>query len=430
LARVADFSGVVSKGCGRALAVADLATLMMAEAVNEGAGDLFAGTQYRYLERLDAGGMGEVYLVEHRQLFRTFVAKMLHAALVQYPQVVDRMRLEAQALGQLNHPNVVTAAGFGTSADGRPFLVLEHLKGRTLREELAVRGALPTEEAIGHTLALLDGLRAAHALGIVHRDIKPDNLFLATGPSGERVLKILDFGIARVLPTAPAAAPRPLALPTESGAVIGTPRFLSPEGAVGARVDTRADLYAAALMLYTMVAGRGPFDHVSVTSDVMKAHVSEAPALPSLYAPSALPPGLDELLLRALAKDPAERFQTAEMLSSALREVADKAGLTVLPVDAPFSNSARFPETPRSSHAPTAATITHTGFRPSAPPATPPRDQVNPFAPTATAELGMPFAAGQPRRISAPLLALVFLLSAVAAAAAAAGVVTLLVGQR
>jgi serine/threonine protein kinase len=398
-------SGGVSKGCGRAAAVADLAAVdVMAEAVSEGAGDPFAGTQYRNLERLDAGGMGEVYLVEHRLLFRTFVAKMLHAELANYPQVVDRMRLEAQALGQLDHPNVVSATGFGTSADGRPFLVLEHLKGRTLREELAERGALPPEEAIGHTLALLDGLRAAHALGIVHRDIKPDNLFLAKGPGGERVLKILDFGIARVLPTAPATAPRPLALPTESGAVIGTPRFLSPEGAVGARVDTRADLYAAALMLYTMVAGRGPFDHVSVGMELLKAHVSEAPARASYYAPAPLPPGLDELLLTALAKDPASRFQTAETLSAALRQVAGRAGLAV----------------PR---------VENRGGGASAP-VTPPHDAVNPFAPTAAAEPGISSENGRARRISAPWLALVFLVTAVASAAAAAGVVTLLVAHR
>ena len=125
----------------------------MADASTAGVSDPFEGTAYRNVRRLDEGGMGEVYLVEHRQLFRTFVAKVLQATFSSLPQVVDRMRLEAQALGQLNHPNVVSATGFGTSSDGRPFLVLEHLKGRTLREELAERGKLPLAEAVGFARA-------------------------------------------------------------------------------------------------------------------------------------------------------------------------------------------------------------------------------------------------------------------------------------
>lgn len=372
--------------------------------------------------------MGEVYLVEHRQLFRTFVAKLLHATFVSYPQVVDRVRLEAQALGQLNHPNVVSATGFGTSADGRPFLVLEHLKGRTLREELAERGALPLGEALGYTLALLDGLAAAHALGIVHRDIKPDNLFLAQAGGGERILKILDFGIARVLPTAPASAPQPLALPTETGAVIGTPRFLSPEGALGARVDTRADLYAAALMLYTMLAGRGPFDHVKEGEDLIRAHAKEVPAPPSRYSATPLPAGMDDVLLKALAKDPAERFQTAEALSAALRSVAAGAGLALPPTQAGARPTPTHPLTlstpPKSLPLPDPGT-TRTSIRPSAPPSRASGTTVNPFAATenATPNAGT-------KRISAVLLALVFLLSVVASAAVAAGVVTLLAGRR
>lgn len=399
----------------------------MASASTAGVSDPFEGTAYRLVRRLDEGGMGEVYLVEHRQLFRTFVAKLLHATFVSYPQVVDRVRLEAQALGQLNHPNVVSATGFGTSADGRPFLVLEHLKGRTLREELAERGALPLGEALAYTLALLDGLAAAHALGIVHRDIKPDNLFLTQAASGERVLKILDFGIARVLPTAPASAPKPLALPTETGAVIGTPRFLSPEGALGARVDTRADLYAAALMLYTMLAGRGPFDHVKEGEELIRAHTTEVPAPPSRYAPVPLPAGLDELLLKALAKDPAERFQTAEALSAALRGVAAHAGVAVPPVHAarPTPTHPLPLETPPKTPAVADPGTTRTSIRPSAPPSRSSGGTVNPFAATenATPE-------GGTKRISAVRLALVFLVSVLASAAVAAGVVTLLVSSR
>lgn len=279
--------------------------------------DPFAGTQYRALERIDAGGMGEVFLVEHRHLRRTFVAKALHTPLSRHPQVVDRMRLEAQSLGRLNHPNIVSIGGFGMTNDGRPFLVMEHLKGRTLEDELVARGRLPLPEALAVTCQLLAGLEAAHALGIVHRDVKPDNLFIVDLPTGGRIVKVLDFGVARVLPTAPPAAPRPLALPTETGAVIGTPRFLSPEAAAGERVDTRADLYGAGLVLYGMIAGRGPFDHVE-GNGLLAAHAVDAPEPPSAHAGYPIPAALDHVVLRTLAKDPAARFQTAAELRAAL----------------------------------------------------------------------------------------------------------------
>jgi eukaryotic-like serine/threonine-protein kinase len=284
------------------------------------AGDPFAGTQYRALERIDAGGMGEVFLVEHRHLRRTFVAKALHTPLARHPQVVDRVRLEAQALGRLNHPNIVSISGFGMTTDGRPFLVMEHLQGRTLEDELAARGRLALREAIAITCQLLSGLEAAHALGIVHRDVKPDNLFLADHPPGGQVVKILDFGVARVLPSAPPTAPRPLVLPTETGAVIGTPRFLSPEAAAGERVDTRADLYGAGLVLYTMVAGRGPFDHVE-GDGLLSAYAVDTPAPPSSHTSERIPVRFDEIVLRALAKDPGARFQTAAELRGALESL-------------------------------------------------------------------------------------------------------------
>jgi len=286
-----------------------------------GADDPFANSPYQCIRPLGEGVMGEVYLVEHRHLHSTFVAKIMRAELAVHPQVVDRMRLEAQTLGRLNHPNIVSVAGFGTSTDARPFLVMEHLRGHTLREEIEARGSLPLAESVRHLRELLSGLSAAHALGIVHRDIKPDNLFLATLSTGANVLKILDFGIARVLPGAPSHAPRPLSLPTATGEVIGTPRFLSPEAAVGVRVDTRADLYAAALVFYTMLTGRGPFDHVEDYVELMEAHAREAPPPPSTLSPVPLPPGLDLLVLRALAKDPTARFQTAEALAAELARV-------------------------------------------------------------------------------------------------------------
>jgi serine/threonine-protein kinase len=158
-------------------------------------------------------------------------------------------------------------------------------------------------------------------MGIVHRDIKPSNLFLCDLPSGRRVLKVIDFGVARVLPDAHPSAPSPLSVPTATGAVIGTPRYLSPEGAAGEHVDHRADLYAAALVLYTMLTGRGPFDHLEGPPD-LAAKRTEDLEPPSRLARDPLPPELDALLLKALRRDPNERFQDADEFKTALGAVA------------------------------------------------------------------------------------------------------------
>ena len=295
--------------------------------------DPFAGSVFSALERLGAGAMGEVYRVLHRELGREFVAKVLHQRYAADRQMLDRVRVEAQALGRLNHPNVVSVTGFGVTRDGRPFLVMEYLRGRTLAAEVAARGALPAREAIHFTLELLAALEAAHAIGIVHRDIKPDNLFLVENSDGKRVLQVLDFGLARVMPGAASNAPKPLVLPTSTGNVIGTPHFVSPEGALGKKVDERADLYSAGLVLYVLLAGRGPFDRIKRVSRILAAQASMRPKAPSLLARTSLPPTLDELVLLALRKDPAERFQSARLFACALAQA--EGSLDSLPASAP-----------------------------------------------------------------------------------------------
>jgi serine/threonine protein kinase len=280
--------------------------------------DPFLGTPYRAVRRLAAGGMGEVFVILHRELGREFVAKLLHGRFAADGRLLDRMRIEAQALGRLDHPNIVSISGFGTARDGRPFLVMERLHGQTLAAELAARGRLPVHEAVAYARQLLMALSAAHTIGVVHRDIKPDNLFLVSPSSGVPFLKVLDFGVARVLPGYDEHAPQPLALPTDTGIVVGTPRFVSPEGATGAKVDQRADLYTAGLVLYTMLAGRGPFDHLRGEAELLTAHASVRPAPPSTVAGVPLPPALDGAVLHALAKRPEDRFQTAQEFIEAL----------------------------------------------------------------------------------------------------------------
>lgn len=265
--------------------------------------------------------MGEVYLVAHTQLGRSLAAKVLHAHLARDPRLVDRARVEAQSLARLHHANIVAVNGFGTTKDERPFIVMEYLRGCTLDGELKIAGFLPVAEALDFAIELLSALSAAHELGIVHRDIKPSNIFLCDPVDGKRTLKVLDFGIVRVLPDASDDAPDPPAIPTDSGVLVGTPRYLSPEGALGQRVDARADLYAAALMLYGMLTGRGPFDELERDTAFLRAHVHKEPPPPSSVGSQRIPTELDTIVLTALRKDPAARYQSAWEFKEALEKL-------------------------------------------------------------------------------------------------------------
>ncbi|HKO50299.1 MAG TPA: serine/threonine-protein kinase [Polyangiaceae bacterium] len=271
--------------------------------------DVFAGTPYRVVRRLGQGGMAEVFLVVHEELGRHLVAKLLHRRLAGDAQLLDRVRVEAHSLARLEQPNIVQVTDFRVTRDGTPFLVMEYLLGRTLREELRARGRLSLLDSLDFVHQALSGLVAVHALGIVHRDIKPDNLFLSEEVDGTITLKVLDFGIARVIPGVSPQGPQPLAVPTQTGTVMGTPRYLSPEAALGKRVDVRADLYSLSLVFYEMVAGCGPFEHLK--HDFSSAHSLEDPVPPSRHAKRPLPAELDAAILRGLAKNPDDRYQTA-----------------------------------------------------------------------------------------------------------------------
>ena len=279
-------------------------------------GEVLTGTPYRPLRRLGRGGMGEVYVVEHRGLRREFVLKVLRSRLANDSQLVDRMRMEAQAAARLDHPNIVEVVDFWMVPGGRPCMVMELLRGSTVADELRARGSFPLGEAVAHARELLAALAAAHELGIVHRDVKPENLFLHRQTGSRRILKVLDFGLARVLPSSPVLV-QPLALPTGTGVVVGSPRFMSPEASRGQRVDHRADVYSAGLVLYVMLTGRGPFDHAGANDTF-----SLVPDPPSLHAPSSLPEVLDDAILTALKSNPDERFQNAMAFARALEETA------------------------------------------------------------------------------------------------------------
>lgn len=262
--------------------------------------NLLEHTPYGRPRRLGQGGMGTVYAVEHRDMGRQLALKVLRPDFAMDPRNVDRLRVEAQALARLNHPNIVSVVDFWIDEQGRPFLVMELLQGRTVAEELRLRGRLPLREAVSVARQALSGLAGAHEIGIVHRDIKPENLFLHDVPGHRRVLKVLDFGIARVLPNASPLAPAPLAVPTATQTIVGSPRFISPEGERGERVDARADVFSAGAVLYTMLAGRGPFDSGAPT-----------PAPLTTIDGITVPGALDAVVRRALGPRPEDRYPNA-----------------------------------------------------------------------------------------------------------------------
>jgi len=280
--------------------------------------DPLEGTPYGVVGHIATGGMGEVYLADHRSARGRYVVKLLHSTMVSDARLVDRMRVEAQALSVLRHPSIVHVFDSGTTPTGRPYIVMERLQGNTLADELRQRGALRVVEALTWLRQLLSALQAAHDIGIVHRDVKLSNLFLHEAPDQPRRLKVLDFGIAKVLEGASDKAPQPLYQPTEIGIVIGTPAYVSPEAVLGKPIDHRADIYAAGIVLYILLCGRGPWDHERRELHSLAARVRELPKPPSAHARKALPSEVDAAVMKALAREPEDRFQTAREFERAL----------------------------------------------------------------------------------------------------------------
>jgi serine/threonine protein kinase len=278
---------------------------------------LLEGTRYRVIRRLGVGSSADVFLVELAEIGRKFVAKVLHERHSDDPEYVARLRREARALGRLRHPNIVSVTDFAVTASGRPLIVMEYLNGNTLAEELLARDRLPLDEALEYTRQALSALSAAHELGIVHRDLKPQNLLLHRMPGYEPVLKVLDFGAARNLATV--ANTFPSGLMTNTGTVIGSVHYLSPEGRAGKRVDSRADIYSMALVFCMMVTGRLPAD----AKGLMPAEVTSAALdLGSVIRDGARHTRIESCLLRALATDPEQRFPNAHEFSQALATAA------------------------------------------------------------------------------------------------------------
>lgn len=292
---------------------------------------LLAGTSYRPLGLLGKGAQGFVLDAVHVALGKPVVIKVPHAKHGLDRRITERVELEAQALARMSSPHLVGVHDFGVLSDGRPFFVMEKLHGRTLKAEVRERGPLPVAEAIAIARQVLAALAVVHHGGLVHRDVKPDNVFLCDGaPGGERLVKLLDFGVAKVVPGSAGAVVSALA-PTMSGIAIGTPRFLSPEQARGTPIDARADLYAVGVLLFWMLCGRDPFSHHTDITAVLMAHAIEPPPKVSTIATTTIPITLEDAIHRALRKQPEERFASARAFDAVLAAIDPQAA--VVPIE-------------------------------------------------------------------------------------------------
>ncbi len=278
------------------------------------------GDRYRIVSRLGVGGMGAVYRAEHTMMRRDLAIKVLLPELGGKEEFARRFEREAESASRLTHPNIITVTDFGRTAEGSLFLVMEFLAGESLSEAIAA-GPMPPARALAIVRQILRALEHAHAAGVVHRDLKPENIMLVERDGQRDVVKILDFGIAKV--TQPQSAGEAL---TQAGVIFGTPEYLSPEQALGEAVDARADIYAAGVILYEMLVGRRPFENEDKVK-IISMHLSHAPPRMRDANPAVdVPLPLEQAIMQALEKSREHRFATATAFLQALEDAEAAVG--------------------------------------------------------------------------------------------------------
>jgi Tol biopolymer transport system component len=290
---------------------------------------------YKLIKKIGAGGMGEVYLAQDGRLARKVALKLLPSHVVQDRQRLERFKQEARAASALNHPNILTIHEIGEEA-GRPFIATEFIEGETLRDRIT-RSGLPIGEALDVAVQVAAGLNAAHEAGIVHRDIKPENIMLRH----DGYVKILDFGLAKLITPHADGSEISTQVKTDEGVVMGTPRYMSPEQARGQRMDGRTDLFSLGAVLYEMLTRHAPFEG-AMPGDVIVSILEREPPPVSRYA-QGIPAELDGVVQKALRKGREERYQAAKDLLRDLKAIKHR-----LEFEAEFERSGQPREEKRS----------------------------------------------------------------------------------
>lgn len=287
--------------------------------------------KYEIQEKIGTGGMASVYRAQHLAFNEVVAMKVVSQKLMEDEGFLKRFKTEAVVTRKLEHPNAVRVEDFDTLEDGRPFMAMEYVKGRSLRHILVDKKVLPPERAVNIARQASAALAAAHKLGITHRDIKPDNILLVENPDGSDTVKVLDFGIAKIREGSPGFGAG--YTPTQTGLVVGTPQYLSPEQAMGkhgSEVDGRADLYSIGVVLYEMLTGQLPF-HSDTTIGLLMHHIHTVPTPAHYLKPDLnIPPAISLVLMKILEKDPSKRFQTADELVTALSAPQNWAATAVM----------------------------------------------------------------------------------------------------
>lgn len=298
------------------------ATIIGAPPVDPLVGHTLDG-KYRLDERLGIGGMGTVYRALHLLIDRPVAVKVLNQRFVEDEAARTRFRREARAAGRLQHPNAVTVTDFGESQDGYVYLVMELLEGRTLRDVLAKEAPLDVARSVALMLQISAAVAAAHEAGIIHRDLKPANIFIVQRAEVPAVVKVLDFGIAKL--AAELLDEEDAQALTQVGAMIGTPRYMSPEQCDGVDLTPAADVYSLGCILYEMLTGTVPFSGSTPLAIAMK-QTSEIPRSPREFV-SSIPPVLEQVVLHTLEKRPEDRPANAAEFREELLATAERLGL-------------------------------------------------------------------------------------------------------
>jgi serine/threonine protein kinase len=281
--------------------------------------ELLAGTaagDWLIGEFIARGGCGSVYSARHRVDGRLAAVKVLHASLAGLPKMVERFRREVEVLNVLRHPSIIEVYDVGALGDGRPYYAMEHLVGRTVAAILDEEGRLSPAEALEILTPVCAALEAAHAAGVIHRDVKASNIMVSA--AGTTVVKLLDFGIAKLMNPGPEGGPRGL---TSEGRQVGTLTIMAPEQLLNEKVTHRVDIYALGILLFRMLTGRLPFDGRDPIT-LAHQHLDDPPPRPSQRAP--LPPALDTIVLRCLEKQPERRYDSVKDFLAALRGAASE----------------------------------------------------------------------------------------------------------